>query len=133
MEALEETMKKHNIDIDSSSSSSSSRHALSASSFSFNSTSTSSDDEWLIDYGASYHIANDKAIFFALNECKTKKIFVGDDIHINVVGYKTIQVYNSHFSMMYNVFQVFPPTFYQYIRSLIQVKVKSYSFHLTKL
>jgi hypothetical protein len=82
MAALEAAMKKHNISIDSSSSSSSSHgHALSASVFSFNTTSTttSSSDEWLIDSGASYHMAKNKAIFYALNECNTKKIFVGDD------------------------------------------------------
>jgi hypothetical protein len=73
MEALEATMKKHNINIDSSSSSSSHGHALSASGFSFNATSTSSSDEWLIDSRASYHMAKDKAIFSALNECNTKK------------------------------------------------------------
>ena len=66
MAALEATMKKHNISIDSSSSFHG--HALSASSFSFNTTSTYSFDEWLIDSGASYHMARDEAIFSALNE-----------------------------------------------------------------
>jgi hypothetical protein len=76
MVALEEVMKKHNINIDSTSSSH--EHALSASSFSFNSNSTTtfSSDEWLIDSGASYHMAKDKAIFSSLNECNTKKICV---------------------------------------------------------
>jgi hypothetical protein len=65
-------MKKHNISIDSCSYSSSSHgHALSASSFSFNATSTSSSNEWLIDFGACYHMAKDKSICFALNECNT--------------------------------------------------------------
>jgi hypothetical protein len=40
----------------------------------------------------------DKAIFFSLNECNTKKIFVGDDISLNVVGSRTIQVDNGHFN-----------------------------------
>jgi hypothetical protein len=53
MEALEATMKKHNINIDYSSYSSH-RHALFASGFSFNATCTSSSDEWLIDFEASY-------------------------------------------------------------------------------
>jgi hypothetical protein len=45
MEALEATMKKHNINIDSSSSSTSSHaHAFSASGFSFNAISTSFDE-----------------------------------------------------------------------------------------
>ena len=73
MAALEVAMKKHNISIDSSSSSHG--HALSTSSFSFNtpSTTTSSSDEWLIDSGASYHMAKDKAIFSGLNECNPRK------------------------------------------------------------
>jgi hypothetical protein len=99
MEALEATMKKHNINLDSSSSNSSSHgHALSASSFSFNATSTSSSNEWLIDSGASYHMAKDKAIFFALNECNTKQIFVGDDRSLSVVGSGIIQLDDGHFN-----------------------------------
>jgi hypothetical protein len=94
MAALEAMMKKQNISIDSSSSSSSHGHTLSASSFSFNtpSTTTSSSDEWLIDSGASYHMAKDKAIFSTLNECNTKKIFVGDDRSLSVVGSGTVRV-----------------------------------------
>jgi hypothetical protein len=98
METLEAAMKKHNINIDSTSSSSSHGHALFASGFSFNTTSTSSSDEWLIDSGASYHMAKDKDIFSALNECNTKKIFVGDDRSLSVVGSGTVQVDNGHFN-----------------------------------
>jgi hypothetical protein len=98
MAALEEVMKKHNINIDSTSSSSSHGHALSASGFSFNKTSTSSSDEWLIDSGASYHMTKDKDIFSSLNECNTKKIFVGDDRSLSVVGSGTIQDDNGHFN-----------------------------------
>jgi hypothetical protein len=93
MAALEEAMKNHNIGIDSTSSSSHG-HALSASGFSFNKTS----DEWLIDYGASYHMAKDKDIFSTLNECNTKKIFFGDDRYLSVVGSGTVQIDNGHFN-----------------------------------
>jgi hypothetical protein len=86
MVALEATMKKHNISIDSTSSSYSHGHALSSSSFSFNTYSTSSSDEWLIDSRASYHMAKDKTIFSTLNGCNTKKIFVGDDRSLSIVG-----------------------------------------------
>jgi hypothetical protein len=96
--ALEAMMKKHNINIDSTTSSSH-EHALFAYVFSFNATSTSSSsDEWLIDGGASYHMAKDKNIFFSLNECNTKKIFVGDDRSLSVVGYGAFQVDNGHFN-----------------------------------
>jgi hypothetical protein len=77
MEALEVAMEKHNINLDSSSPNSSSPnssspnssshgHALSTFSFCFTTTYTSLG-EWLIDFGASYHMAKDKAIFDALN------------------------------------------------------------------
>jgi hypothetical protein len=95
MEVLEEAMKKHNISIDSNTSSSSSHgHALSSSGFSSNTTSTSSFDEWVIDSGASYHMAKDKDIFSSLNECNTKKISVGDDRSLSVVGTGAVQVDN---------------------------------------
>jgi hypothetical protein len=97
MASLEAMMKKHKINIDSTSSSSHG-HALSASGISFNATSTSSSDEWLIDSGASYHMDKDKDIFSTLNECNTKKIFVGDDRYLSVVGSGTIQVDNGHFN-----------------------------------
>jgi hypothetical protein len=98
--SLEAAMKKHNINIDSTSSYSSHGHELSPSGFSFNATSTSSFDEWLIYSRAPYLMAKDKAIFSALNECNTKKIFVGDDRYLSVVGSGTFQVDNGH-SMMY--------------------------------
>jgi hypothetical protein len=103
MAALEASMKKHNISIDSTSSSHG--HALSPSGFSFNSNSTtsSSSDEWLIDSGASYHMAKDKAIFSTLNECNTKKIFVGDDRSLSVVGSGIVQVDNGHFNDVFCV------------------------------
>jgi hypothetical protein len=96
--SLEAVMKKHNISIDPASSSSSHGHALSASSFSFNTPSTSTSDKWLIDSGASYHMAKDRDIFSTLNECNTNKIFVGDDRSLSVEGSRTIQVENDHFN-----------------------------------
>jgi hypothetical protein len=40
----------------------------------------------------------DKDIFYDLNECNTKKIFVGDDISLSVVGSRIVQVDNGHFN-----------------------------------
>jgi hypothetical protein len=97
MVVLEAAMKKHNINIDSTSYSSHG-HALSASSFSFNTTSTSTSEECLIYSGASYHMAKDRDIFYSLNECNTKKIFVGDDRSLSVEGSGTVQVENGHFN-----------------------------------
>jgi hypothetical protein len=43
-------------------------------------------------------MAKDKSIFSSLNECNTKKIFVGDDRYLSVIGSGTIQVDNGHFN-----------------------------------
>jgi hypothetical protein len=69
LDTLQATMKRHNINLDPPSNSF--FHALSIYCFSFNATYTTSN-EWLVGYGASYHISKDKGIFFALNECNTK-------------------------------------------------------------
>ena len=87
MTALEATMKKHHISLDSSSESTSHGHVLCVSDYSYTASSSSSSNEWLIDSGASYHMAKDQAIFSTMNECNTKQIFVGDDISLSVVGY----------------------------------------------
>ena len=84
MEALEAAMKKHNINFENSSTSYS-RMALStcgcqASRFGYelNVSFSSHSRECLIDSGASYHMAKNKAMFSSLNDCDTKKIYVGD-------------------------------------------------------
>ena len=92
MVALEAAMKKHHIILDSSLESNSHGHALCASGYS------STSIEWLVDSGASYHMAKDKAIFSTMHECNTKQIFVGDDRSLSVVGYGTVPVENGHFS-----------------------------------
>jgi hypothetical protein len=99
IEALEVTMEKHNINLDYSSSNSSSHgHTIYASSISFNVAYFCSSNEWLIDFGASYHMAKNKAIFSSLNECNTKQIFVGDDRSLNVVGFGTVHLECGHFN-----------------------------------
>ena len=90
-------MKKHHIQLDSSSNSSSGQ-ALSAYGFALNVSSCSSSNEWLINSGASYHMAKDKAMFSGLNDCNTKQIFVGDDRSLNVVGTGTFHLDNGHFN-----------------------------------
>jgi hypothetical protein len=52
----------------------------------------------LLILGEYYDMDNDKAIFSFLNECNTKKICVGDDRSLNIVGYGIVQVYNGHFN-----------------------------------
>jgi hypothetical protein len=77
MEALEATMKKHNINLDFSSFNFSSHgHALFAFGFSFNATSTLFSNEWLNDSGASYYMAKDKVIFVLLMNVTPNKYFL---------------------------------------------------------
>ena len=81
MEALEAAMKKHHIILDSSSESTFHGHALYASGCSYTASSSSTSNEWLIDSGASYHMAKDKAIFSTMHECNTKQyLFVMIDL-----------------------------------------------------
>ena len=104
MEALEAAMKKHNINLEHSSPSSSGM-ALSAcgcqaskSGYALNVSSSSPSHEWLIDFEASYHMAKNKSIFFSLNDCNTKHIYVGDDRSLSVVGSGTIHLDNGYFN-----------------------------------
>ena len=57
MEALEVAIKKPHINLYSSSESTSHGHALCASGYSYTASSSSTSIEWLIDSGASYHMA----------------------------------------------------------------------------
>eukprot|EP00253_Pinus_taeda_P032314 PITA_32314 len=108
MEALEAAMKKHNIHVEHSStptSNSSSGMALSAcrcqssqSGYALNVSSSSHSHEWLIDSGASYHMAKNKAMFSSLHDCNTENIYVGDDRSLNVVGTGTVHLDNGQFN-----------------------------------
>ena len=71
MEALEAAMKKHNIHLEHSSTSTSSSGITlstcgcqaSRPSYALNVSTSSHSHEWLIDYGASYHVAKTKPCF----------------------------------------------------------------------
>ena len=59
---------------------------------SYTASSSSTSNDWLIDSGASYHMARDQAIFSTMHECNTKQISIGDDRSLNVVGFGIVQV-----------------------------------------
>jgi len=117
MEALEAAMKKHNIHLDHSSTStstSSSGMALSACGYALNVSSSSHSHEWLINSGASYHMAKNKAMFSFLNDCNTKNIYVGDDRSLNVLGTGIVYLDNGRFNyvlcvptLSYNLLSVY--------------------------
>ena len=81
MAALEASMKKHHIGLDSSSESPSHGHELCASGYSYTTSFSSTSIEWLIDSGASYHIAKDQAIFLlCINVTPSKYLLVMIDL-----------------------------------------------------
>ena len=80
MAALEAAMKKHHIILDSSSESTSHRHALCASGYSYIASSSSTSNEWLIDFGASYHIAKDQSILLCMNVTLNKYLLAMIDL-----------------------------------------------------
>ena len=51
----------------------------------------------MIDFGASYHISKDKAMFSTLNDCNRKNIYVGVDRTLSVVGFGIIHLNNGQF------------------------------------
>ena len=92
-------------------------HALCASGYSYTASSSSTSIEWLIDSGASYHMAKDQAMFSTMHECNTKQIFVGDDRSLRVVESRTVPVENDHFNdvlcvpkISYNLLSVYQIT-----------------------
>ena len=97
-------MKKHNINLEHCSPSSSGMvlsacgFQASRSGYALNVSSSSHSHEWLIDFGASYHMAKNKAMFSSLNDCNTKHIYVGDDRFLSVVGSRTIHLDNGQFN-----------------------------------
>ena len=73
--------EKHNIHLEHSSNSSSGMALpacgcqASRSGYALNVSSSSHSHECLIDSGASYHMAKNKAMFSYLNDCNTKNIY----------------------------------------------------------
>ena len=76
MEYLEETTKKHNMNLNSCSKYTS--HGSTISTFGFYFKASSYFNECLLDFEAYDHIDKDKYIFSSLNEFNTEQTFFGD-------------------------------------------------------
>jgi hypothetical protein len=46
----------------------------------------SSCDSWIIDYGASHHMAAKEEVFSSLSPCSRPHILMGDDTRVAVAG-----------------------------------------------
>jgi hypothetical protein len=70
-----------------------------------------------MDFGEYYHMAKYKAIFSSLNECNTKRIFIGDERFLSVIGSRIVQLDYGHFhdvlcvsSLSHNILSVYEIT-----------------------
>jgi hypothetical protein len=46
--------------------------------------SHSTQNEWVVEFGCTHHMAKDFSLFMWLNEAKEMKIYVGDDFSLDV-------------------------------------------------
>ena len=89
-------MKKHNVplpnaykDKGSSSDSKGKGQALMANS--------NSSKKWILDSGASYHMASSKEDFSSLNQSKVPHIFMGNNTKMEVGGKGNVEMENGEF------------------------------------
>ena len=64
---------------------------------------SSSPDAWIIDPGASYHMATSKDTFSSLQPCNSPPILMGDDTPIKVCGKGRVDLDNGCFENVLNV------------------------------
>jgi hypothetical protein len=63
----------------------------------------SSPDAWIIDYGASHHMAASKAVYSSLDACKGPPILMGDNSPVEVTDKGRIELTNGSFENMLHV------------------------------
>jgi hypothetical protein len=85
-----------------------SSHALIAINFSL--------DAWIVDSGASHHLASTKEVYFSLDTCKGPPILMGDDSPVEVTGKGRVELTNGSFK---NVLHV--PKLYVNLLSMYQM------------
>jgi hypothetical protein len=63
----------------------------------------SSADAWIVDSGASHHMAASKAIYYSLDACKGPPILMGDNSSVEVTGKGRIELTNGSFENVLHV------------------------------
>jgi hypothetical protein len=43
-------------------------------------------NEWVVNFGSTHHMAKDASLFMRLNKSKESKIYVVDDLSLDIVG-----------------------------------------------
>jgi hypothetical protein len=67
----------------------------------------SSRDAWIIDLGASHHMATSKEVYSSLDACKGPPILMGDNSSVEVTGKGKIELTNGSFENMLHVPKIF--------------------------
>ena len=63
----------------------------------------SSPDAWIIDFGASHHMAATKEVYSSLDACKGPPILMGDDSPIEVTGKGRVELLHGSFEDVLHV------------------------------
>jgi hypothetical protein len=86
----------------------------------------SSFDSWIIDYGASHHMAAKEEVFTSLSLCSGPPILMGDDTLVAVAGEGRVELHNGSFE---NVLYV--PKLSMNLRSVYQITQKGKKVEFT--
>jgi hypothetical protein len=63
----------------------------------------SSSDSWIIDSGASHHMATKEEVFSSLSPCSRPPILMGDDTPLAVAGEGRVELHNGSFENVLHV------------------------------
>jgi hypothetical protein len=63
----------------------------------------SSFDSWIIDFGASHHMAAKEEVFSSLSPCSRPPILMGDDTPVAIVGEGRVELHNDSFENVLHV------------------------------
>jgi hypothetical protein len=86
----------------------------------------SSYDSWIIDSGASHHMAMKNEVFTYLSSCSRPPILMGDDTPVAIVGEGRVELHNGSFE---NVLQV--PNLSMNLLSIYQITQKGKKVEFT--
>jgi hypothetical protein len=67
----------------------------------------SSPNAWIVDSGASHHMAASKAIYYYLDACKVPPILMGDNSSVEVTGKGRIEPTNGSFENVLHVPKIY--------------------------
>jgi hypothetical protein len=92
----------------------------------------SSFDSWIIDYGASHHMAAKEKVFTSLSSCSIPPILMGNDTPLAVAGEGRVELPNGSFENVLHIpkLSINLLSFYQITQTGKKVEFTSYSFYV---